>query len=201
MARMVDMIRQSAVPPNLLRAAAKGALSVTPAEMIEILVLLTQNPVFAEQARMTLASWNEAACLAAASDPHTPREVLDYMVDPRNRRPTLYAALLENHSVVEARLAEIAAGADREVIEQLLASPRVGKSRPVLQALAGNRELRDAEKVRIQALLAAIAAEPQPADGEAAASGLETTDKEVRAFLVEHAAARKSPPMKASRST
>ncbi|HEY6938008.1 MAG TPA: hypothetical protein VI424_12695, partial [Terriglobales bacterium] len=80
MARMVDMIRQSAVPPNLLRAAAKGALSVPPAEMIEILVLLTKNAVFAEQARMTLASWDEAACQAAASDPHTAREVLDYML-------------------------------------------------------------------------------------------------------------------------
>jgi hypothetical protein len=185
MARMVDMIRQSAVPPNLLRAAAKGALSVPTAEMIEILVLLTQNPVFSEQARMTLASWDEAACLAAASDPHTPREVLEYMVDPRNRRPSLYAALLENPSVSEASLEEIAAVANRDVIEQLLASPRVSKSRPVLQALAGNRELRDAEKARIQDLLAVPPAEPQPAS---AASGPETADEEVRAFLAEHAA-------------
>ena len=186
MARMVDMIRQSAVPPNLLRAAAKGALSVPPAEMIEILVLLTQNPVFAEQARMTLASWDEAACLAAASDPHTPREVLDYMVDPRNRRPAVYAVLLENPSVAEARLAEIAAVAAREVIAQLLASPRVSKSRPVLQALAGNQELRDAEMTRIQTLLTALSLEPQPAE-KAAVSGPETTDEEIRAFLAEHA--------------
>jgi len=48
MGRMVDMIRQSAVPPNMLRAAAKGALSVAPAEMVEILVVLTQNAVFGE---------------------------------------------------------------------------------------------------------------------------------------------------------
>ena len=188
MARMVDMIRQSAVPPNLLRAAAKGALSVPPAEMIEILVLLTQNPVFGEQARMTLASWDEAACLAAASDPHTSREVLDYMVDPRNRRPTLYAALLENHSVVEARLAEIAAGADREVVEQLLASPRVGKSRPVLQALAGNRELRDPERARVQALLAALPTASQSVENQAADSDSGVSDEEIRAFLAEHAA-------------
>jgi len=188
MARMVDMIRQSAVPPNLLRAAAKGALSVPPAEMLEILVLLTHNPVFAEQARTTLASWDEAACQAAASNPHTPREVLEYMVDPRNRRPSLYAALLENPSISEPKLAEIAAGAGREVIEQLLASPRVNKSRPVLQALAGNRELRGPEKVRIQTLLASLPAEAQPGGKQAAASGPEVTDEEVRAFLAEHAA-------------
>jgi hypothetical protein len=188
MARMVDMIRQAAVPPNLLRAAAKGALSVPPAEMIEILVLLTKNPAFAEQARMTLASWDEAACQAAASDPHTAREVLDYMLDPGNRRPTLYAALLENPSVAEPKLAELASGANREVIEQLLASPRVGKSRPVLQALAGNRELRGPEKVRIQTLLASLPAEAQPGSKQAAASSPEVTDEEVRAFLAEHAA-------------
>ena len=188
MARMVDMIRQSAVPPNLLRAAAKGALSVPPAEMIEILVLLTKNPVFAEQARMTLASWDEAACQAAASDPHTAREVLDYMLDPGNRRPRLYAALLENPSIAEPKLAELASGANREVIEQLLASPRVGKSRPVLQALAGNHELRDPEKARIQMLLARLPAEAQPGGKQAADSAPETADDEVRAFLAEHAA-------------
>src|SRR5690348_11914244 len=185
---MVDMIRQGAVPPDFLRAAAKGALSVPPAEMIEILVLLTKNPAFAEKARMTLASWAEAACRAAASDPHTAREVLDYMLDPGNRRPTRYAALLEKPSVAEPKLAERASGANREVIEQLLASPRVGKSRPVLQALAGNRELRDPEKVRIQTLLASLPAEAQPGSKQAAASGPEVTDEEVRAFLAEHAA-------------
>ena len=188
MARMVDMIRQSAVPPNLLRAAAKGALSVPPAEMLEILVLLTHNPVFAEQARTTLASWDEAACQAAASDPHTAREVLDYMLDPGNRRPRLYAALLENPSVAEPKLAELASGANREVIEQLLASPRVGKSRPVLQALAGNRELRDPEKARIQMLLASLPAEAQLGAKQAADTHSDATDEEVRAFLAEHAA-------------
>lgn len=188
MARMVDMIRQSAVPPNLLRAAAKGALSVPTAEMIEILVLLTQNPVFGEQARLTLASWDEVACLAAAADPHTPREVLEYMVDPRNRRPSLFPALLENPSVPASKLAEIAATAGREVIEQILASARVGKSRGVLQALAGNKELRDAEAERIRQRLAALPAEPQPGGEPAADSGSEAVDLEIKAFLAEHAA-------------
>src|SRR5579862_1506218 len=173
MARMVDMIRQSSVPPNLLRAAAKGALSVPPAEMIEILVLLTQNPVFGEQARLTLASWDEAACLAAASVPHTPREVLEYMVDPRNRRPGLFPTLLENPSLSVAKLAEIAATAGREMIEQMLASARVANSRSILQALAGNKELRDAEAERIRQLLATLPEEPQPGSGPAAHPGTE----------------------------
>ena len=188
MARMVDMIRQSAVPPNLLRAAAKGALSVPPAEMIEILVLLTQNPVFGDQARMTLASWDEAACRAAASDPQTPREVLDYMVDPRNHRSSLFAVLLENPAVTEAKLAEIAAAAGRELIGQMLASSRVGKSRCVLQALAGNRELHETETARIQSMQAALPAASQPVENQAADSDSGASDEEIRAFLAEHAA-------------
>jgi hypothetical protein len=186
MARMVDMIRQSAVPPNLLRAAAKGALSVPPAEMIEILVLLTQNPVFGEQARLTLASWDEAACLAAASDPHTPAEVLEYMAETRNRRPRLFAALLENPSAPERKLAETAATAGREVIEQMLASARVRHSRCILQALAGNGELKDAEAAGVKTLLAALAADPAAQGG--ADSGTEPSDEEIKAFLAEHAA-------------
>ncbi|MGE5205079.1 MAG: hypothetical protein ACM3PW_05660 [Chlamydiota bacterium] len=186
MARMVDMIRQSEVPPNLLRTAAKGALSVPPAEMIEILVLLTRNPAFGEQARLTLARWDEAACLSAASDPHTPAEVLEYMVEPRNRRPILYAALLENPSVPEGKLAETAATAGREVIEQMLASARVKHSRCILQALAGNHELKDAEAAGIKTLLAALPAEPAAQGG--ADSGTEPSDEEIKTFLAEHAA-------------
>jgi hypothetical protein len=180
MARMVDMIRQSAVPPNLLRAAAKGALSVPPAEMIEILVLLTGNPVFAEQARLTLASWDEAACIAAASHPGTPAEVLEYMA--RNRRPRIFAALLDNPALPEARLAEIAGVAGREIIEQMLASPRIGQSAGVLQALRDNPELRGPEAARVRQLLAALSAPEQPG------AGPEPGAEEIQAFMTEHAA-------------
>ena len=185
---MVDMIRQSAVPPNLLRTAAKGALSVPSAEMIEILVLLAQNPVFGEQARLTLAGWDESACLAAASDPHTPREVLDYMVDPRNLRPSLFAALLENPSVAESRLAEVAAAGGGGLIQQILASPRVHSSSCILQALASNRELGESEAARISHLLAHLPAEARPGSEQSAPSGREPSDDEVKAFLAEHAA-------------
>lgn len=186
MARMVDMIRQSAVPPNLLRTAAKGALSVPAAEMIEILVLLTANPVVGEQARLTLAGWDEGACRTAACDPQTAREVLEYMVEPRNRRPSLFAALLENPALPQAKLAEIAADAGREVVEQMLASARVRKSAPILQALADNKELRGEEGKQVRELLAAISA--APGGVPEASTGPEPTEQEIKAFVSEHAA-------------
>ena len=72
MPRMIDQIRASKLPSNMMQFAARGALQVPPAENIEILVYLARhNKVFGELARMTLAGWDEKASLAAAADPQT----------------------------------------------------------------------------------------------------------------------------------
>src|SRR5512146_2214760 len=71
MPRMIELIRQSAVPSHILRSAALGSLSLPPAEVVELLVFLTRNPAFGKQARMTLAGWDEAASIAIAGDPAT----------------------------------------------------------------------------------------------------------------------------------
>ena len=102
MARIIDQIRASKLPSNMMQFAARGALQVPPAENIEILVYLARhNKVFGELARMTLAGWDEKASLAAAADPQTSAEVLDYFISPDNLRPKLLPALLENPSVPE----------------------------------------------------------------------------------------------------
>jgi len=74
---------------------------------------------------MTLAGWDEKASLAAASDPKTAREVLDYLVSPENLRPKLLPALLENPSVAEGELVKFAISASPEGIAALLQSARV----------------------------------------------------------------------------
>src|SRR5437762_14102179 len=90
MSRMLDLIRVSALPSNVMQAASKGSLSVPPQEMIEILVYLANhNRIFGQQAQLTLAGWDEAASRAVASDPSTPKEVLDYMISAKNLRPAL----------------------------------------------------------------------------------------------------------------
>jgi hypothetical protein len=142
MARMVDLIRASAVPSNLMQSAAKGSLSVPPREMIEILVYLAvNNSVFGEQAQLTLAGWDEAASRAAASDAATPREVLDYLISPKNLRPALLPALLANPSVSEESLIEMAPRAGRDVVELMLRSDRVNGSLPILTAMLSNPSL------------------------------------------------------------
>src|SRR5271169_2384058 len=117
MARMIDLIRSSAANSNVMQTAARGALSVPPQEMIEILVYLaTQTKIFAERARLTLAGWDETSSRSAAADPRTSKEVLAYMITPGNLRPALLPALLENPAVSEESLAQLAAAASRYMV-------------------------------------------------------------------------------------
>lgn len=150
MARMIDRIRASKLPSNMLQFAARGALQVPPAENIEILVHLARhNKVFGELARMTLAGWDEKACLAAASDPQTSHEVLDYFISPDNLRPKLLPALLENPSVSEGGLAKLARSAQRDTIEVMLQSPRVRALDSVLAVLKTNPYLQKEEAAQL----------------------------------------------------
>src|SRR5580693_7599145 len=146
MSRMIDQIRASKLPSNMMQFAARGALSVPADENLEILVYLAKhNKVFGELARMTLAGWDENASLAAASDPKTPREVLEYLVAPENLRPKLLPALLENPSVPDGQLAKVAISANPEAIAAMLQSPRARSSMGVLECLRSNPYLKPAE--------------------------------------------------------
>src|SRR5271166_2102303 len=129
MPRTIDLMRASKLPSNMMQFAAKGALQVPADENIEILVYLAKhNKIFGDTARITLAGWDEKASLAAASDPKTAREVLDYLISPENLRPPLLPALLENPSVADGELAKFAISASRESIEAMLKSSRVRAS-------------------------------------------------------------------------
>jgi hypothetical protein len=154
MARMIDQIRASKLPSNMMQFAAKGALSVGPAENIEILVYLARhNKVFGDLARMTLAGWDEKASLQAASDPNTPSEVLDYLISPDNLRPKLLPALLDNPSVRESELAKFAISASPESIAMMLRSSRIRTAVRVLDSLKANPYLKKEQSDEIRLLL------------------------------------------------
>ena len=156
MPRMIDLIRASAVPSNLMQAAARGALAVPLGEMIEILVhLAIHNKVFGGQAKLTLAGWDEVSSRAAASDPNTSKEVLEYFVSAENLRPALLPALLENPSLAEGTLVQGAGSASREVVESMLKSRRVNQSEKILSSLSSNPNLTGIETTNIKNKLAA----------------------------------------------
>ena len=164
--RIIDQIRASKLPSNMMQFAARGALQVPPAENIEILVYLARhNKVFGELARMTLAGWDEKASRAAASDPETSAEVLDYFISPDNLRPRLLPELLENPSVPEGKLIKLALSASRETIDVMLKSQRVQSLRGVLDALSSSPYLKPEEVEELKKLVNAqeTAAPPENA--------------------------------------
>jgi hypothetical protein len=212
MPRMLELVRSCALPSHQMMSAARGALPVPSEEMVEILVFLAEhNKIFSQQAKLTLANWDEASSKAVASNPKSPKEVLEYWLSSKNIRPTLFPFLIENQSVSFTKLAELAAALKGEWIDAMLASTRVRSSRAVLLELVSNKELDPAQVAKVQELLtgksAAIETVAQPAaavklqvpENEAAAvpataalQDSEAADPEVEtaviAFLTEHAA-------------
>src|SRR5450755_2451260 len=163
---MLDLIRTSQVPLHLMQSAARGALSVPPEEMIEILVYLAlHHKLFGPQARLTLAGWDEKASTAAAADPKTSAEVLGYFVALENLRTALVPALAENPSVSEEVLDGLAVSGSRSVVEALWTSARVLSSPRLLQALQGNPNLRPNELAEVEKKLAALEATLAAASG------------------------------------
>ena len=185
MSRMIDLIRASAVPSNVMQSASKGSLSVPAREMIEILVYLAvHNKIFGQQAQLTLAGWDEAASQAAASDRSTPKEVLDYLISPKNLRPVLLPALLANPSVSNESLLELAQDAGREVVELMLKSERITASPAILNALLSNHHLSGIQGESIKNLLQPpVAAATIPAEDPAPAP--EAAEKKAEGSLDE----------------
>jgi hypothetical protein len=145
MSKILDQIKRNAVPEGVLRSAAKGALPLEPAEMLEILVYLTQNPVFAQEAKMTLARFDVVSTVEVVSDPAASPEVIGYFWMESNRRTALMPAMIENPAVTDNLLMEAAATGRREMVSLLLASPRARSSPAVVEALATNSHLRPEE--------------------------------------------------------
>ena len=176
MARIIDQIRASKLPSNMMQFAARGALQVPPAENIEILVYLARNnKVFGELARMTLAGWDEKASIAAAADPQTSLEVLNYLISHDNLRPALLPALLENPSVPENQLVKLAVSALRDTIEVMLKSARVRSLNRVVEVLKSNPYLKKEEAEQLRQV--ATADKPAP-PAEAAAPSVEHEDSQ-----------------------
>jgi hypothetical protein len=202
MARQIDLVRRSALPSHKMMTAAKGALAVPAEEMVEILVYLAENnKIFGEQARVTLAGWDEASSKSIVSNPATPKEVLDYWLSPKNLRASLFPLLLENPSVSANKLSLIGATLKGEWIDAMLASPRVRAARVILTEIATNKELSGAQNARLQELLTGKPAAPPvaepanvPTPVSAAQAGVPTPQAEPQAQVPSAESSGESAP-------
>lgn len=154
MRRMIELIKQSAIPANLMRTAAKGALSVAPAEMVEILVYLTGHASFGDEARLTLAGFDQKVAKEICSDPRTSGEVLSYFLSADNLRLPLLNALLENPAVTEHMIVQLAMQASARVLANMLWHPRVLNNKSTLHAITMNPSLPEEDAVVARSALA-----------------------------------------------
>ncbi len=192
MAPILELIKKNAVPVNVMRSAARGALPLPADETLEVLVYMAQHPLFGEDARMTLAGWDAQSALEVLSKDTATPEVLLYYWQPENRRPVLMPTLIENPAIPENLLMELADTASRETVKMLLASARARSTPGVVEALLGNANLNPGEAQELQG------GKPEP---EAAPQQTEPTLEEfevvpdpesaaaLQAFEREHAAA------------
>jgi hypothetical protein len=148
--KIIELIKKNAVPVNVMRSAARGALPLPAEETLEVLVYMAQHPLFGQDARMTLAGWDPQSALEVLSKDTTMPEVLLYYWQPENRRPVLMPALIENPAITENLLMELADTASRETVKMLLASARARSTPGVVEALLGNANLMPVEAQELQ---------------------------------------------------
>ena len=145
MAPILELIRKNAVPVNVMRSAARGSLPISADETLEVLVYLTNNPLFGQDARMTLARWDAQSAIEVLAKETTAAEVLLYFWQEQNRRPGLMPTLIENQAIPENLLMELAVSAPREIVSMLLASQRARALPSVVEALSSNEYVTPAE--------------------------------------------------------
>jgi hypothetical protein len=150
MAPILELIKKNAVPVNVMRSAARGALPLSADETLEVLVYMAQHPLFGQDARMTLAGWDAQSALEVLNKDTATPEVLLYYWQPENRRPVLMPTLIENPAIPENLLMELADTASRETVKMLLASARARSTPGVLEALLGNSNLNPEEALELQ---------------------------------------------------
>jgi hypothetical protein len=168
--------------------------------MVEILVHLAEhNKIFGEQARMTLAAWDEASSKAIASDATTAPEVLDYWLSPKNLRPALFPLLIANSSVNTSKLGELAGSLKGEWLDFMLASPRVQGAPKVLLEMAGNKNLSARQSDRLKQIQAGVAppvSAPPPTSPERTEdAALQTTLLQIPPGEESELQAAQSPPI------
>jgi hypothetical protein len=189
MAPILELIKKNAVPVNVMRSAALGSLPISTAETLEVLVYLTNNSLFGQDARMTLARWEAQSAMDVLSKETTAPDVLLYFWQEQNRRPGLMPTLIENPAIPENLLMELAGDGSREIVKMLLASARARALPSVVEALSGNEYVTPAEAGALRSSSIAKPLEQEGTSQELVDAAEMTPEVEAahRAFEQEHA--------------
>ena len=168
MASLLDLIRTSAAPPSVMRDAARGKLSIPPAERVELLVYLVDHPELGAEARATLAGWQDEELAAICGRTRLPEKVAEFFLQAGSRRRPIVTALVNNSTTPESVLVKFAAEAPSEFFPCLLSAARTRKSSAVLVALSSNR-VSQTRREQVEQALRELTPQKQTGASESAA--------------------------------
>jgi hypothetical protein len=179
MSGVAEAILRAQAPPGVMRNAARGALSLPPADMLKVLVHLASQPAWSAEASATLANFDESSLRQVLSSPEAPVTALRYFSDPAHARAELVGALAQNNAVPIATLARLAESCAANIAEVLLANVRVQSSPEVLSAMSHNPQLAAELLQKINEFLAGAPAEAAEASPYSSSS-VETSEYELQ---------------------
>ncbi len=143
------------VPEGKRLVAARGAVPLPPAELLELLDRLARDPSgrVREEAGRTWESLPDRVLLQALSEPGLSPEVLDRIAATRGASRTLCLKVLEHPGVAARTLARFAGSTDPEVLERVARNQRVLlQASEVVDAVLANPRLPPAERSHLAAL-------------------------------------------------
>ena len=172
---LVEQFRRGAVPRDLRLIAAQGALPLTPADLMELLQLLTgdREPEVRETAAATLLGIATDEVLPVARDRQTPTRVLDWILRHREERE-LREVALQNTAASDECIESLAGELPAELAELVVINQvRLLRRTSLREVLEANpnlnkdqqrrlRELRETFKIGVAAAPAPLPPPPPP---------------------------------------
>jgi len=151
---LVEQFRKGLAPPDLRLLAAQGALPLTPADLIDLLLFLTRDrdAEVRSTAVATLKGVPPAEMLPIAKDRLTGGAVLDWVVAHREERE-LREAALQNPSTSDDAIESVVPSLPAELAELVVINQvRLLRRTSLLEALEGNDSLNNDQKRRLREL-------------------------------------------------
>jgi hypothetical protein len=151
---LVDQFRKGAAPPDLRLLAAQGALPLTPADLVELLYLLTRDREanVRETATATLRGIPSKEMLPIGRDRLTPAGVLDWILVQRDERD-LREVVLQNTATSDDAIESLAGILPPELAELVVINQvRLLRRTSLLEVLEVNPNLNNDQKRRLREL-------------------------------------------------
>jgi hypothetical protein len=151
---LVDQFRRGGVPPDLRLMAAQGALPLKPADLVELLVLLSgdREENVAATAVATLEARPAAELLPLFKDRGTPAEVLAWGLR-RRLESELREAVLQNTTTSDDVIEELAPNLPQSLAELVVINQvRLLRRTSLLEALESNPDLSNDQQRRLREL-------------------------------------------------